>query len=112
MQPSTQNSNLADYKSILNDCGLLQKIELPKFYGLRRFAKAYDFFWNQLPDTKEELDILMDKINRLVFIHISVGTQADAFTLFETLNKDSASFKIFPSRAESFNLVSSKNKVY
>ena len=86
MQPSTQNSNLADYKSILNDCGLLQKIELPKFYGLRRFAKAYDFFWNQLPDTKEELDILMDKINRLVFIHISVGTQADAFTLFETLN--------------------------
>ena len=86
VQPSTQNSNLADYKSILNDCGLLQKIELPKFYGLRRFAKAYDFFWNQLPDTKEELDILMDKINRLVFIHISVGTQADAFTLFETLN--------------------------
>jgi uncharacterized protein with ParB-like and HNH nuclease domain len=86
VQPSTQNLNLADYKLILKNCGLLENVEVPKFFGLRRFSKAFDFFFSQLPSTKEELDILLDKINRLVFIHISVGTQADAFTLFETLN--------------------------
>ena len=86
VQPSTQNSNLADYKYILKDCGLLINVDLPKNKGNRRFWKAYEFFWEELPINKEELDILLDKINRLVFIHISVGTQADAFTLFETLN--------------------------
>jgi uncharacterized protein with ParB-like and HNH nuclease domain len=86
VQPSTQNLNLADYKFILKICGLLANVEVPKFFGLRRFSKAFEFFSSQLPNTKEELDTLLDKINRLVFIHISVSTQADAFTLFETLN--------------------------
>ncbi len=86
VQPSTQNNNLADYQCILQDCGLLKNVSEPKFLGLRRFWKAYDYFWQNLPDTKVELDSLLDKINRLVFIHISVGTQSDAFTLFETLN--------------------------
>lgn len=86
VQPSTQNSNLSDYKYILKDCGLLSNIETPRNLGNRRFWKAYEFFWDLLPDEKPDLDILLDKINRLVFIHISVGTQADAFTLFETLN--------------------------
>jgi len=86
VQPSTQNKNLDDYKHILKDCGLLINIPYSKFNGLRRFRKAFDFFKEQLPNNKEELDLLLDKINRLVFIHISVGTQADAFTLFETLN--------------------------
>ena len=86
VQPSSQNLNLIDYKYIFKVCGLLTNAELPKFIGLRRFWKSYEFFSNQLPNKKEELDILLDKINRLVFIHISVGSQADAFTLFETLN--------------------------
>lgn len=86
VQPSTQNNNLIDYKYILQDCGLLSNISLPKNLGNRRFWKAYEFFWDELPETKSELDILLDKLNRLIFIHISVGSQADAFTLFETLN--------------------------
>lgn len=86
VQPSTQNNNLSDYKFILNDNGILKNIEAPKFYGLRRFWKAYEYFYEHIPTSKEDLDILLDKINRLVFIHISVGTQSDAFTLFETLN--------------------------
>ena len=88
VKPSTQNNNLADYKWIFKDCGLLQlsQADYPKNIGNRRFWKAYAFFWELLPNTKEELDSLLDKVNRLVFIHISVGTQTDAFTLFETLN--------------------------
>ena len=86
VQPSTQNHNLADYKYIFKECGLITNAEFPKFLGLRRFWKAFNFFSEQLPSNKEDLDILLDKINRLVFIHISVSTQSDAFTLFETLN--------------------------
>ena len=52
VQPSTQNNNLSDYKYILKDCGLLTQAEQPKFSGLRRFWKAYDFFWNMLPEKK------------------------------------------------------------
>lgn len=86
VQPSSQNNNLNDYKYILADCGILKDIEYPKNFGNKRFSKAYEYFYNLLPETKEELDELLNKINRLVFIHISVSSQADAFTLFETLN--------------------------
>ena len=86
VQPSTQNHNLSDYKYIFKECGLITNADAPKFSGLRRFWKAFNFFSEQLPSNKEDLDILLDKINRLVFIHISVSTQSDAFTLFETLN--------------------------
>ncbi len=86
VQPSTQNHNLADYKYIFKECGLIANADAPKFLGLRRFWKAFNFFSEQLPCNKDDLDILLGKINRLVFIHISVSTQSDAFTLFETLN--------------------------
>jgi len=87
VQPSTQNNNLSDYKYILSTSDILKNIETPKFLSLRRFWKATEYFDEQIQTlSKEDLDILLDKINRLVFIHISVGTQSDAFTLFETLN--------------------------
>jgi uncharacterized protein with ParB-like and HNH nuclease domain len=40
----------------------------------------------EIPEDLNGLNELLEKINRLVFIHIAVGTQADAFVLFETLN--------------------------
>jgi uncharacterized protein with ParB-like and HNH nuclease domain len=86
VQPSSQNSNLADYKYIFKECGLLKDADVPKNFGNRRFARAYYYFLHEIPDSLEDLELLLDKINRLVFIHIAVGTQADAFVLFETLN--------------------------
>jgi uncharacterized protein with ParB-like and HNH nuclease domain len=86
VQPSTQNSNLLDYKYIFKECGLITKSEYPRNFGNRRFSKAFQFFWNEIPDKIEELNELLEKLNRLVFIHIAVGTQSDAFVLFETLN--------------------------
>jgi uncharacterized protein with ParB-like and HNH nuclease domain len=86
VQPSTQNNNLADYKYIFKECGLLKDADTPKNFGNRRFARAYQYFLEEIPDAQEDLESLLEKINRLVFIHIAVGTQADAFVLFETLN--------------------------
>ncbi|WP_224994486.1 DUF262 domain-containing protein [Cesiribacter sp. SM1] len=86
VQPSSQNNNLQDYKYILAQCGILKEVEYPRNFGNKRFSKAFEYFYSQLPEAKDELDELLNKINRLVFIHISVSSQADAFTLFETLN--------------------------
>ena len=86
VQPSSQNQNLADYKYILFSCGLIKNIDKPKNFGNRLFSKAYNFFFDQIPNDKLGLDSLIEKINRLILIHISVSNQSDAFTLFETLN--------------------------
>lgn len=87
VQPSTQNKNLEDYKYIFKECGLItSKTDYPKNFGNRRFAKAFQFFNDELPIDIDGLYDLLDKINRLIFIHIAVGNQSDAFVLFETLN--------------------------
>jgi uncharacterized protein with ParB-like and HNH nuclease domain len=86
VQPSTQNNNLADYKFIFKECGLISRADSPKNFGNRRFSKAFQFFLQEIPEDLNGLNELLEKINRLVFIHIAVGTQADAFVLFETLN--------------------------
>ena len=86
VQPSTQNNNLSDYKYFFKECGLIARADSPKNFGNRRFSKAFQFFLQEIPDDLNGLNELLEKINRLVFIHIAVGTQADAFVLFETLN--------------------------
>lgn len=86
VQPSTQDSNLDDYKFLLTQIGVLKNIGQPKNFKRRLFYKAFKYFIENLPNGKNELDDLVERINSLNFIHISVGTQADAFTLFETLN--------------------------
>jgi len=86
VQPSSQNHNLDDYKFILHEIGILKDHQRQKYCRLRAIYKCYKYFLSQIPDNREALDELIDKINRLVFIHISVTSQANAFTLFETLN--------------------------
>lgn len=88
IQPSIQNRNLEDYKyNIHKECGLISsKIDYPKNFGNRRFSKAFQYFLSEIPEDLTQLYSFIDKINRLVFIHIAVGNQSDAFVLFETLN--------------------------
>lgn len=86
VQPSTQRSNYDDYLHTLNALDLIKGDFWSKFYGVRRIAKTFDYFKNHIPTTLEGLDELLHKINSLKFIHISVGSSSDAFTLFESLN--------------------------
>ena len=86
IQPSTQNENLADYRYSLGQAGLLAPTVCPTRFGNRRIARALSFFMASLPGQRKELLDLVAKINQLQFVFISVGSQADAFTLFETLN--------------------------
>jgi len=86
VQPSTQKSNYEDYVSIIADLGLLKGKYKSNFKGLRRLSRAYQHFYESVPDNLEELTVLLHKINSLKFIHISVTSSTDAFTLFESLN--------------------------
>lgn len=86
VQPSTQNSNLNDYLHILNELELIKGNYKSKFCGVRRLYKAYNYFYNNLPDNYNEIKDILHKINSLKFIHISVTSSSDAFVLFESLN--------------------------
>ena len=86
VQPSTQNANFDDYLHILNELDLLKGDFNSRFCGLRRIYKTFKFFCKQIPDSINELNELFDKVNSLKFVHISVSSSSDAFTLFESLN--------------------------
>lgn len=86
LQPSTQKSNFADYQQILEELDLIKGKFNSKFCGNRRIYKAYSYFYDHLPESLDDLNDLLHKIESLKFIHISVASSSDAFTLFESLN--------------------------
>lgn len=86
LSPSTQSQNLADYLYVLVQCGLLKSSPYPNNWGNRRVAKCFSHFRDHLPSDMDELRSLVEQVNNLRFIHISVPTQSDAYRLFEALN--------------------------
>lgn len=86
VQPSSQHHNLEDYKYLLSEIGLITSREKPRYLGVRSMCKAHRFFLDKIPTDVRALLTLVSKISQLNFVHISVSSQADAFTLFETLN--------------------------
>jgi uncharacterized protein with ParB-like and HNH nuclease domain len=86
VQPSGQNHNLDDYKYLLSEVGLIDNQPKQAHYGNRVIARAYYFFKEKIPQDTNELTGLIDKINQLMFVQITVGSQTDAFMLFESLN--------------------------
>lgn len=86
VQPSAQNHNCADYLYLLSDAGLIDRQHKPPYCGNRLLGRAYAYFHEKVPSDIPALLSLMAKINQLIFVQITVGSQADAFTLFESLN--------------------------
>lgn len=86
LSPSTQSQNLADYLYVLVQCGLLKSSPYPNNWGNRRVAKCFTHFSDHLPSDMDALRSLVEQVNNLRFIHISVPTQSDAYRLFEALN--------------------------
>ena len=86
VQPSAQSHNLDDYKSLLSDAGLIESQPKPPYCGNRLLGRAYAYFQEKISADVADLLKLLEKINQLMFVQITVGSQADAFTLFESLN--------------------------
>ena len=94
--PQVQNHNLEDYRWILKEhIGLDAVIQKPKFLGLRKMSKAFNYFYDRLGEDVggrngiECVRCLLD-ICRLVcsavVVQITVDSHADAYTLFASLN--------------------------
>lgn len=94
--PQVQNHNLEDYRWILKEhIGLDAVIQKPKFLGLRKMSKAFNYFYDRLGEDVEGGDgiecvrCLLD-ICRLVcsavVVQITVDSHAGAYTLFASLN--------------------------
>ena len=94
--PQVQNHNLEDYRWILKEhIGLDAVIQKPKFLGLRKMSKVFNYFYDRLGEDVEGRDgiecvrCLLD-ICRLVcsavVVQITVDSHADAYTLFASLN--------------------------
>lgn len=94
--PQVQNHNLEDYRWILKEhIGLDAIMQKPKFLGLRKMSKAFNYFYDRLGEDVGDRDgiecvrYLLD-ICRLVcsavVVQITVDSHADAYTLFASLN--------------------------
>lgn len=94
--PQVQNHNLEDYRWILKEhIGLDAVMQKPKFLGLRKMSKAFNYFYDRLGEDVEDRNgiecvrCLFD-ICRLVcsavVVQITVDSHADAYTLFASLN--------------------------
>ena len=94
--PQVQNHNLEDYRWILKEhIGLDAVMQKPKFLGLRKMSKAFNYFYDRLGedvggrDGIECVCCLLD-VCRLVcsavVVQITVDSHADAYTLFASLN--------------------------
>lgn len=94
--PQVQNHNLEDYRWILKEhIGLDVVMQKPKFLGLRKMSKAFNYFYDRLGEDVGGRDgikcvcCLLD-ICRLVcsavVVQITVDSHADAYTLFASLN--------------------------
>lgn len=86
VHPSTQKENFDDYRHAMGQVGLVAPTKLPPRFGNRRISRGLNFFRENMPADIQSAMSLLAKINQLQFVFISVGSQADAFTLFETLN--------------------------
>lgn len=86
VQPSSQFSNLDDYKHILSELELIDEFPYPKNCGNRSIYKSYQYFYDHISNDWAGLIDLFDRVNRLDFILISETSHSKAFILFETLN--------------------------
>jgi len=95
LEPSYQGNNCDDYRAVLQEAGILTGVDTPPNAGNRRLFKAYRFFIDRLDELDDKgrkvfdpahIQAFLDRLNQASLVNIEVGSHADAFTLFESLN--------------------------
>ncbi len=94
--PQVQNHNQDDCRWILKEhVGLVTAMQKPKYHGVRKMSKAFNYFYDRLGSKMERMDVaaaveaLLGKTQLLcttVLAQINVDSHADAYTLFASLN--------------------------
>jgi len=87
LELSSQNNNFSDYQAILNELGIISFEDNAKNRGNRAIFKCYRFYLSYVEDySKEQLQDLLNRLNRTLLVKIEVDSHSDAFMLFESLN--------------------------
>lgn len=91
--PQIQNNNQADFNVVMFENGLLKNAKREKNWGNRKIAKCYKYFLHRLDQDIEisgnAVTTLLEikrKVSKAVLVKIEVGSHAEAYTLFESLN--------------------------
>lgn len=94
--PQVQNHNLEDFRWIMKEqVGLKAVVQKPKYHGVRKVRKAFEYFYGRLGDEVNGLDDetavgklleMCDLLCHAVIVQINVDSHADAYTLFASLN--------------------------
>lgn len=91
--PQIQNNNQADFNVVMSENGLLKNAKKEKNWGNRKIAKCYKYFLHRLDQDIEEsgdaVTTLLEikrKVSKAVLVKIEIGSHAEAYTLFESLN--------------------------
>lgn len=91
--PQVQNNNLADFNYVMYENGLLKTAKREKNFGYRKISRCYHYFCNRLQNDIEEngdaVETLLEikrKVSKAILVKIEVGSHAEAYTLFESLN--------------------------
>ncbi len=91
--PQIQNNNQADFNVVMQENGLIKNAKKEKNWGNRKIAKCYKYFLQRLDQDIEEsgdavgtLLGIKSKVSKAVLVKIEVGSHAEAYTLFESLN--------------------------
>ncbi len=91
--PQIQNNNLNDFLYVMYENNLIKNGKKEKNWGNRKMAKCYKYFLQRLDKDIEEsgkaVDTLLEikrKVSKAILVKIEVGSHAEAYTLFESLN--------------------------
>ncbi len=91
--PQIQRSNQDDYRAVLSEVGVINRVDTPNRAGNRQIFRAFRYLQARVEDmAKGKTDCLLsimgflDKLSQACLVKIDVASHADAYTLFESLN--------------------------
>ena len=94
--PQIQGNNRDDYLGLLAKYEIIPSRPMPKFAGLRRIEKSFNYFVKRINSAVEDRETdkdkviamfkILDKVNSAILVMIEVSNHSDAYTLFESLN--------------------------
>lgn len=93
LSPQIQNNNHSDFVEVMFDNGLVKGGKKERNWGNRKIARCYKYFLQRLNQDIEKsgqaIEMLLNikrKVSKAILVKIEVGSHAEAYTLFESLN--------------------------
>lgn len=93
LSPQVQGNNLQDYLAVMADAGIIKSAKKENYWGNRKIARCYKYFIGRL---ERDIEIgespttvllhIKKRVSKAILVKIEVGSHAEAYTLFESLN--------------------------